>query len=457
MPVPTSKPGTKIDKWGYSFIWTEQHILREETDPLQYESDTLADDALERLLALKNEINEKKGAQGAPQGDLYAILRDHHTEDDTLNRFWSEAHAVPDWVDWEQIERGQKYFSRYALSNLVGFALQGFIAENSAASRVVEVLVRTGGFSTKQLLKRLLDTFQWLAHVTSSLPALQPGGDAHISTVRVRLLHASVRLRIRRLAAKDPSYFDLDKFGLPCNTLDSIHSISTFSCNQLWLQLPRLGIPVSQQETEDYVALFRYIAYLLGTPTTHFETIEKAKLLMESLYVHDLEVTETSLTVAYNFIQCVSNLPWPFSISPGFIAAGSRWLNGDDLADQLGLEHPSYIHYLAFAGQCLLSIELAWVQRLLPFIDDFMVKLFRNLLYTGLIDRKNRTRFAFHWVPQAGKVTGKEKSADSSKPILARLLAMVTTMGPIELVFLSFLIGHIAFVLVVVVYMIRCF
>ena len=224
---------------------------------------------------------------------------------------------------------------------------------NQAASRVVEVLVRTGGSSTKQLLKRLLDTFQWLAHIISSLQALQPGGDAHISTVRVRLLHASVRARIKRLTTKDPSYFDIYKFGLPCNTLDSIHSISTFSCNQLWLQLPRLGVPVSQQEAEDYVALFRYIAYLLGTPTAHFETTERAKMLMESLYVHDLEVTETSLTVAYNFIQCVSSLPWPFYVSPGFIEAGSRWLNGDDLSDQLGLGRPSYIHYLAFAGQCL--------------------------------------------------------------------------------------------------------
>lgn len=221
----------------------------------------------------------------------------------------------------------------------------------------------------------MLDTFQWLVHVTSSLPAIQPGGDAHTSTVRVRLLHASVRLRIRRLAAKDPTYFDLDNFGLPCNTLDSIHSISTFSCNQLYLQLPRLGVSLSQQERDDYVALFRYIGYLLGTPTNYFETTEKAKLLMESLYVHDLVVTETSLTVAHNFIECVSSLPWPFSISPGFIEAGSRWLNGDGLCDQLGLGRPGYAHSLAFAGQCLMSIELAWAQRRVPLFDAFIVRV----------------------------------------------------------------------------------
>lgn len=139
MPVPTPKPGTHIEKWGYSFTWTEDHIPREETDPLQHKSDVLADETLEKLLAIKTEINEKKDAEGPPQGDLFAILRDHHTEDDTLHKFWTDAHTVPDWVDWDQIERGQKYLARYALPNFIGFALQGFIAENTVRVPVLEL------------------------------------------------------------------------------------------------------------------------------------------------------------------------------------------------------------------------------------------------------------------------------------------------------------------------------
>ena len=241
-------------------------------------------------------------------------------------------------------------------------------------------MVRTGGFSTSKLLGRLLETFQWLVQVTNDLASIQPGGSAHIATIRVRLLHASVRYRVRKLASKYPGYYDEHTYGVPVNTLDSIHSISTFSCNQIWLQLPRLGIFPTEQETTDYIATMRYMGYLLGTPHHYFETPTKAKLLMESLYVHELRITETSHVVTHNFMECVTNMPFPFNLSRSFIDAGSRWMNGSELCDQLKLSNPSVISYSIFAGQCLLSIELAWAQRLVPLFDHLSVKasLFGN-------------------------------------------------------------------------------
>lgn len=44
---------------------------------------------------------------------------------------------------------------------------------------------------------------------------------------------------------------------------------------------------------------------------------------------------------------------------------------------------------------------------------------------------------------------------DSSKPIVAKLLAMVTTMGPIELTFLGFLMAHVFFAVAGVFYITR--
>lgn len=129
------KPGDRVEKWGYSFTWTEDHFPQELTDPLQHESDELADAALEKILAIQAGIAEKLKAEGItpPRPDMFTTLRDHRGEDEALQQLWDEAHTVPDWVDWKQIERGQKYFSRYALANMVGFALQGFVAENSVS------------------------------------------------------------------------------------------------------------------------------------------------------------------------------------------------------------------------------------------------------------------------------------------------------------------------------------
>lgn len=92
---------------------------------------------------------------------------------------------------------------------------------------VSEVLARTGGFTTRVLLRRLMETFQRLLQVTYSLEDIQPGGEAWISTVKVRLLHASVRQTIMRLSETRPDYFNIQELGVPANTLDSSHSICT--------------------------------------------------------------------------------------------------------------------------------------------------------------------------------------------------------------------------------------
>lgn len=127
------RPGDLVTKWGYSFTWTDQHLPRAETEPLRQQYDTLGSAALERLQAIRASLLETAKANGTnpPPTDLYALLQAHHTHDDVLAQFWAETHTVPEWVDWAQLARGQRVFYRYAVANIVGFALQGFVAENS--------------------------------------------------------------------------------------------------------------------------------------------------------------------------------------------------------------------------------------------------------------------------------------------------------------------------------------
>ena len=82
---------------------------------------------------------------------------------------------------------------------------------------VAEVLARTGGFNPRVLRKRFFETFQWLLQVTRSVDGIRPGGDGHVATIRVRLLHAMVRKRILALAAARPGYFDVERWGVPIN------------------------------------------------------------------------------------------------------------------------------------------------------------------------------------------------------------------------------------------------
>ena len=358
----------------HQFTWTEQHIGAATLLKLQSEYDVIGNNTLERLQEIQLQTGQK---------DLYATLRDNHHSDDVLSAFWAETHTVPEWVDWAQIDRGQRFFYKHMAANFVGFALQGFMGENTTTGSTAEVLVKTGGFSTRVLLRRLLETFQWLLQVTKDLRAIQPGGEGHTATIRVRLLHAAVRSRMLKLAASKAGYFDVNAHGVPINTADSMHSIATFGCNPIWLQLPRLGIKPSAEEAEDYMALFRYAGHVIGTPhEPFFSSAAAGKACMESIEL-SLRPTEKSKILGHNFIECLRDVA-PLNLSRPFLEAGTRVINGEEHGALIGIAKPGLLAYCRFYGLCFVLRGLTIAQRLSPAFERYLIAVrerFLPLLY----------------------------------------------------------------------------
>lgn len=235
--------------------------------------------------------------------------------------------------------------------------------------RVVETLSRTGGFGVKVTNRRLLETFQHILQVTRDLPSIQPGGDGFISSLRVRLLHAAVRRRILALAAERPSYYDTKAWGVPVNDLDSIGTISTFSATLLWIGLPRQGIFPTEKEKADFIALWRWVAHILGTPTDAFESVSKARAMMESLLVSEIEPSDTSRVLANNVLSGMCNQP-PSYVSREFLAAETYWLNGPKLTRALAIERPPFYYSLLILGQCIFFMFMCYSRRLFPSWDE---------------------------------------------------------------------------------------
>lgn len=358
-------------------------VTDETLTSLRYEYDVVASEALEKLYEITRD--ELQASCPVPTSDLYEILRKHHEEDPALQRLWEEVNNVPPWVDWAQIQRGQEFFYRYTLANVLGFALQGFIGENVAAFGPAEVLVRTGGLSGKNLMKRVFETFQWVVETTECLSSIQPGGKGHASTIRVRLLHASVRRRIRALAQKRPSYFNLDTFGHPINEYDSILTVTFFCCNPIWVQLPQFGIHPSDGEIEDFIALYRYLSYLLGTPNEYFDSANQAKATMTAMLAHKKPPSQSSRKIAHAFIDCLTDSP-PVFLSRDLINAGCRKMNKDELCEDLAIDKPSIFAAAVFNAICWIVYALAQMQKASSRIDALVVSvrdLFRKqLLYS---------------------------------------------------------------------------
>ena len=339
---------------------------------------------------------------------MYALVLEHKETDELLQRFWRDVSAVPEWVDWEQIRRGQDVFYRYGGACLTGLAYQSLLGGMGAA-RVVETLARTGGFSTKVARGRLFETTQHILQCTKSLESIQPGGDGFASTIRVRLLHAAVRQRILKLAATKPEYYDIEAWGVPINDLDSMATIGTFSATLIWLSLPRQGIFLRQQEIEDYIALWRYIGHVVGCPTDHFASPAKAKRLTEALLMYEIQPTPTSKILANNIIKSLEGQP-PGYASADFLIASARWLNGNDLCDELGLPRPGAYYWALMAGQCLFFCFFCYTYRAIPRLDRKKIEMLKAVFYNIIVHSKyglqgTESTFDFKYVPEYSTIT----------------------------------------------------
>ncbi|KAI9697224.1 MAG: hypothetical protein M1836_004788 [Candelina mexicana] len=429
-PNPFRKKGKSSRRaWGYEFDWTPEHFTPKQLHPLKFSYDVLGEECLDRLNAISPPLGaalprrsgkyfendygkaEKLGEPNtstAPKRDLYALLEKNADTDEKLGQLWKEVNTIPEWVDWDQIDRGQQIFYRYGGAALTGLAFQSLLG-GMGANRVVETLARTGGFATKVARHRMFETTQHILQCTKSLDSIQPGGAGHASSIRVRLLHAAVRQRIMKLTHQRPEYYNVKDWGIPINDLDCIATIGTFSATLIWLSFPRQGIWLRDQEIKDYVALWRLVAHYVGTPTEFFKTPEKARAIMESLLISEIDPTKMSMVLANNIILSLAGQPPTFA-SRDFLYASARWLNGPELSDRLGLGSPSLYYYSLVVGQCLFFMSLCYFYRSIPYLDRRKIAALRRVFYALIVEHKHglggeETNFEFKYIPDFESTT----------------------------------------------------
>lgn len=122
-PFGTPLPGKEDTVWGHTFTWTDAHPSESDISHLLYSYDELATTALDRLDEIAppaSKVWRCPGAEGPGQRDLYSLLEEHADKDPVLSKLWEEITTVPEWVDWEQIARGQRLLYQYNGQILLG-------------------------------------------------------------------------------------------------------------------------------------------------------------------------------------------------------------------------------------------------------------------------------------------------------------------------------------------------
>lgn len=293
----------------------------------------------------------------------------------TLVRFFRKLDTPPDWMDFAAFQPGIRMFHRNSRVVLVGFVggvlVEGFTTNISKSFFITGRLRDQGVRRLKQNNRHMVESF---------LPGgLDRDGDGLKLSVRVRIIHAQVRHLL-----KTSEDWDSQAWGVPLSSAHMGYSITAFSA-RLLRHMKGLGATFDGEERESFMAVWRYMGYLMGIPETIlFQTEEDALRVFKIGVMCEPPISLESIAMSNSLI---ASAPYVAGI-PGHDARVkltnyaykiSRALIGDALADEL--RYPKQSSF----GVLLNFRNLGRLRRLM---GKSFPRLFNNpyTYFTGLLE-----------------------------------------------------------------------
>jgi hypothetical protein len=302
-------------------------------------------DRLERGLVAADGVGDavaafcEKRPGGAGMRAINAWLEEDAALPGRLSDLLGPLAVVPEWVEWDRLERGSVAYWRTGL--WVALTLNcASLASGYRSGIGNKPLVMTGRL-VHMARRRQQETARWI------LAAAAPGGlrrdqPGFKETVRVRIVHAHVR---RRLLASGK--WHTEKWGVPINVTHSAWTIAGEFSTVPVRAMRDVGFHFSQSERDDIQHLWRYIGWLMGVPDDLLAHDEQRALELDGIRaVADAPPDEDSHALVTALIE---NGTPPELLMPGALVRvfgalveptlygfTRRWA-GDAVADELRL------------------------------------------------------------------------------------------------------------------------
>lgn len=215
---------------------------------------------------------------------------------DAMRALVENFNTVPDWVRPDDIELGASVWRRWgaALGKYGGAStLNGYVAAAAALP-----LSLAGGYTGDLALNRFLETTKWWLEVSRPGAILQPGSLGRAISLHVRVMHVTVRQRV-----KSHPEWDSAALGLPiCMTLMMLTLLD--GSVGAALALRKIGFRTSHREMEALLHFQRYCGYLTGCqedwyPQTLDEAVKVLTFTKAIVAVNDSGKYGTELIASY--------------------------------------------------------------------------------------------------------------------------------------------------------------
>lgn len=302
--------------------------------PALMRSDSLADAVAHDFAALGRtqsrsllDVVLRNGIESAPQAP------------DSLRALFEQLDHVPVWVNWTAIDRASDVLFRTGLFGGTVLGAKSLVTGYCSPGGN-KPLVFSGQLQhRKRIGYRLAETSRFVADVCER-GGMRRFGPGFATTVRVRIMHATVRL----LLAESGQY-DEAAWGVAINQHDMVGTTMLFS--QAFLDGVRaVGFIVTPQEADDFIHLWRYNGWLIGVEPELLPTSEASAVrLSELIEMTQGEPDDDARMLVHSFIESPrytadEDDPRAQALARRHIALGfgfTRSLLGEEMADALEL------------------------------------------------------------------------------------------------------------------------
>lgn len=250
-----------------------------------------------------------------------------------LLRWTADVVVLPGDLDRDRLARASRFFKDHFFA--IGVVLStSSLLEGYACRRGAAVLAYSGLLS-KQTNRRLYETLQFVLYVTASEGFKR--GYALKAIRKVRLMHGAIRWLVMNTKKKQWHKADC---GTPINREDLLGTLMCFS-TLMYRDLPKLLIPVSYDEADDYRYLWNIIGNLLGIDAGLLpKSVGEALALTMVIERRQQEESEDGICLAKGLVSYHRQFLKGWVDSVGILVM--RWLAGDAVCDMVRVPPVSF-------------------------------------------------------------------------------------------------------------------
>lgn len=340
-------------------------ITNDILDAMRQKGDPISDNLIDFLVKNKQE------------NLLFEVLNKLKTNSDLEKKFpkifadyFTKTTVIPVWINKTLLKNVEVFFEKHNenILSMLGFYALPYCY---AAEYGVKVLAETQRLE-KDAFRRLIETAKFVVDVLSK-DAFEPEGKAIISSLKVRLMHASVRYRLQ-----NSKNWDNKKWGIPINQEDLLGTNLAFSIITL-RGLKKIGYTVSAEESQSFLHLWKVISYFMG--------LEEVLLTDDGkeLFWLDKKISERNFNpsvegkVLTQALLSVLAKQISQKFHPDFTQTYMRFLLGDKIANMLEVPANNWTKSI------LLALK---TQNIIKSFSRKENKEFQRVLYKNLEDAK---------------------------------------------------------------------